>query len=57
MWSKSVGADCDDCLRRITATRFTSDSLSQYQARLTFDLRYSPRRLASGDWIGNEEIR
>jgi hypothetical protein len=52
-----VGADCDDCLRRITATRFTSDSLSQYQARLTFDLRCSLHRLASGDWIGNEEIR
>jgi hypothetical protein len=52
-----VGADCDDCLRRITATRFTSGSLSQYRARRTFDLRCSLRRLASGDWIGNEEIR
>jgi hypothetical protein len=35
----------------------TSESLSLYQARLTFDLRCGLRRLASGDWIGNEEIR
>jgi hypothetical protein len=48
---------CDDCFRRITATRFTSDSLSRYQGRLTFVLRYSLRRLASGDWLGNEEVR
>nr|CEL13577.1 hypothetical protein [Kibdelosporangium sp. MJ126-NF4]CTQ99263.1 hypothetical protein [Kibdelosporangium sp. MJ126-NF4] len=46
-----------DCFRRIAAARFTSDSLSQYQARLTFDLRCSLRRLVSGNWIGNEAIR